>query len=126
MQVAARSLSIEPCQLIHNHMSGLVETTSSSGYISALGVLPKGMVMTVTTGGNNSPNSQTCVILPAAKWLLRRFRAHYQTINAERVRLLDAFINRTHSTEVFHHIFTLVLWRDCPPGNNMLLEVRWP
>ena len=81
------------------------------------------MLVTATAGHSKLPNSQSKVVLLAAKRLLEPFDSAYRKVWGHTVKLIPAFVERKHPCWSFNNVYTLMSWKGCPKSSNQTLQV---
>ena len=106
-------------------MQELVRQTDVLGYVRPQDLqFPHGMVVTWTIGKSKVATSQaTKIIIPAAKELLRVFTSATRIFDEKEVQLIEAFAEHSHPMWQFNNVYTMTLWKDCPPGKKRSLKV---
>ncbi len=122
---AGRIVCSRGCQQILSGMGVLVEQTVREGCIRLSPPdYPPGYGVSVTAGPDNSTDSQTETILPAAVGLLPEFHADHRVLKSHgRVDLVRAFTYREHKLWYFNQTFTAVLWSGVPADGAVDLKV---
>ena len=123
--VAGRIMCSEACEQASSGMQKLVQKSRDRGAIRlASPDFPAGFAVTVTAGQDDSPNSQTDTILPAAEKLLSKFANDYRDLASSGiVKLVPAFVYRSHPLWYFNQTHTFVLLIDVPSDGFVTVKV---
>lgn len=115
----------EACEQASSGMQKLVQKSRDRGAIRlASPDFPAGFAVTVTAGQDDSPNSQTDTILPAAEKLLSKFANDYRDLASSGiVKLVPAFVYRSHPLWYFNQTHTFVLLIDVPSDGFVTVKV---
>jgi hypothetical protein len=114
--VTGRIICSKGCQQILSGMHRLVQESRAKGTIClASPDYPPGFTVTITAGQDNSTDSQTDTILPAAVSLLPSFaHDHRELASCGSVQLVKGFVYRCHKLWYFNQTYTAVLFKNVP------------
>ncbi len=125
--VTGRIICSEGCEEILSGMHMLVQESRAKGAIRLPPPdYPPGFAVTITAGQDNSTDSQTEIILPAAVNLLPSFaQDHRELASCGSVQLVKSFVYRTHQLWYYNQTYTAVLFSNVPSDGFVNLKV-WP